>query len=269
MIIIAAIGLICLIGTVIATLFSAEKVRDVNVEARGEISSEQLPDFTSIRFSSLHEVYFNDSFPGIKIVVDPTVTTPQLSAPAEVLPFIDFDMADGELKLTLEPDSTVYPEAKKVYTVFHLVSEAPITVITGSMPMEIENQCNLTLTLAGVIDSDSVPVVSTRGNLTLADCRIARLEISGKNAGRYSNPVLKLTGSACIDSLTVTDMTSLRLTTATDASIRSMTWHGQKDWKNEITINEGKIGKFEFIPAENSSFRIITSSNLTGSFAAQ
>lgn len=269
MIIIAAIGLLCLIGTVIATLMSAEKVRDVNVEARGEVSSEPLPDFTSIRFYSLHEVYFNDSFPGIKIVVDPTVTTPQLSAPAEVLQFLDYEMADGQLKLTLEPDSTTYPDAKKVYTVFHLVSEAPITVITGSMPAEIENLCNLTLTLAGEIDSDSTPIVATRGNLTLSDCRMARLEVSGKNAGRYTNPALHLTGISGIDSLTVTDMTNLRLITASDASLRTMIWHGEKGRKNELTINEGEIGKFEFIPAENSSFHVITSSNLSASFAAQ
>lgn len=268
MIIIAVAGLICGIAALLSTLAMAEKINRVDVVAKGKTTFENLPGFKTLSFENCGEIVFNDSFPGIKIVVDPQVTQPTVSAPEEVMTFINHEMDGDLLKLYLHPDSTIYPSVAKRHSFYEITASSPITVTVGSLPEMIDNNCNLSITLAGNHMTPDTVRINTPRALNVADCSLANLEVSGDRSGYFSSISLNLTGNSHINSLHTTRLRNITLTTDSTASIASMLWTGIKDYSHKLRITEANIGKFEFIPAKNSDIAIISSANLSASFAA-
>lgn len=273
MIIIAIAGIVCGIGAILLTLATAGKIETITVVASGEpISSRSLPEFNSLIFDQDHSAYFCDSFPGMRIVVDPNVSTPIVSGEKAAMEFIDFQLDEGCLSLQITAGKDNDIDSEKIRRKYILNFTTPITVTVGNLPHEIESKINYPLIITGQHEGKDTIHILPKASLDLIDISIANIEVNGRNTGRYDNMTLHLEDNTVIGDLTVTEMRGRRgmiLETDSISIIEKMKWIGNKNTSARLTLNQASVKQFEFKTAEKSDIEIKSASNITASFAAQ
>lgn len=273
MIIIAIAGIVCGIGAILLTLATAGKTETITVEASGgAVSSRSLPEFNTLIFDKDRTTYFCDSFPGMRIVVDPDVTTPVVSGDEEAMKFIDFQLDEDQLTLQITAVQDREADSEKIRREFTVNTITPITVTVGSLPDEIESRINYPLIITGQHEGKDTIHILPKASLDLIDISIANIEVNGRNTGRYDNMTLHLEGNTVIGDLTVTEMRGRRgmiLETDSISIIEKMKWIGNKNTSARLTLNQATVKQFEFETAEKSDIEIKSASNITASFAAQ
>ena len=260
MIVIAIAVIPVMMAIIFSNITRRSEMQSNQITGNGPYVTSKLPSFRRLTFEE-GNTYFVENFPGFKITVSPKATSPEISAPEEIMPYLKWEATDNLLTL-----STYNSDSLNDVT---LKCDRQVILTLPTSPEMVTNNRRTFLTFDSV--SCNFITLQTRGKVTLKDSYFDSIHLNGNDERYYRNLLILLEGKSAIGMLTVFDMNrDITLHTDSASVVKRLTWLGSENSEHTLRLDSATVERFTFVrDGDNSSIKIVTSDNLISALSSR